>query len=87
MRGVDPESGAIFHDPSLSIREALNGKGQEGAAIKKAAAERWCKAVTNDGRFGSWAYRICWSANDIVEVLEAHEESAKPALSGAEQNP
>jgi LysR family glycine cleavage system transcriptional activator len=27
VRGVDPESGAIFHDPSLSIREALNGGG------------------------------------------------------------
>ena len=48
-------------------------KGQEGdAAIKKAAAERWCKAVTNDGRFGSWAYSICWGANDIINVLNAH---------------
>jgi type III restriction enzyme len=48
-------------------------KGQEGdAAIKKAAGERWCKAVTNDGRFGSWAYKICWGANDIIEVLTAH---------------
>ena len=47
-------------------------KGQEGdAAIKKAAAERWCKAVTNDGRFGSWAYIICWGANDIMKVLAA----------------
>jgi hypothetical protein len=41
-------------------------KGQEGdAAIKKAAGERWCKAVTNDGRFGNWAYIICWEANEI----------------------
>jgi type III restriction enzyme len=31
-------------------------KGQLGdAMIKKAAAERWCRAVTNDGRFGKWS--------------------------------
>jgi type III restriction enzyme len=53
-------------------------KGQEGdAAIKKAAAERWCKAVTNDGNFGSWAYHICWAAGDIMKVLAAHEASAE----------
>ena len=53
-------------------------KGQAGdAAIKKAAAERWCKAVTNDGRFGSWTYNICWGANDIMKVLDAHEASAE----------
>ena len=48
-------------------------KGQEGdAAIKKAAGERWCKAVSNDGRFGGWAYSICWGPNDIMNVLNAH---------------
>jgi type III restriction enzyme len=48
-------------------------KGQEGdAAIKKTAGERWCKAVTNDGRFGNWAYSICWGPNDIMNVLTAH---------------
>ena len=53
-------------------------KGQEGdAAIKKAAAERWCKAVTNDGRFGSWAYRICWGPNEIMKVLAAYEADAE----------
>jgi type III restriction enzyme len=53
-------------------------KGQEGdAAIKKAAAERWCKAVTNVGYFGSWAYHICWRASDIIKVLAAHEASTE----------
>ena len=53
-------------------------KGQEGdAAMKKAAAERWCKAVTHDGRFGSWTYKICWAATDIVKVLAAHEAIAE----------
>jgi type III restriction enzyme len=48
-------------------------KGQEGdAAIKKAAGERWCKAVANDGRFGGWAYSICWGPNDIMNILNAH---------------
>jgi type III restriction enzyme len=45
-------------------------KGQAGdAMLKKAAAERWCRAVSNDGRFGQWAYRICWSAPEIGKVL------------------
>jgi type III restriction enzyme len=53
-------------------------KGQVGdAAIKKAAAERWCKAVENDGSFGTWSYRICWAAKDIIKVLAAHEASTK----------
>jgi type III restriction enzyme len=53
-------------------------KGQEGdAAIKKAAAERWCKAVTNDGRLGNWDYRICRGPNEIRNVLAAHEAVAE----------
>jgi len=56
-------------------------KGQAGdAAIKKAAAERWCKAVTNDGRFGPWAYAICWSANDIMKVLAEQEHQEAEAV-------
>jgi len=27
VKGVDPKTGAIFHDPSLAIREAVNGGG------------------------------------------------------------
>jgi LysR family glycine cleavage system transcriptional activator len=27
VTGVDPKAGAIFHDPSLAIREAVNGGG------------------------------------------------------------
>jgi type III restriction enzyme len=47
-------------------------KGQAGdALLKKAAAERWCRAGSNDGRFGPWAYRICWSAEEIGKVLDA----------------
>jgi type III restriction enzyme len=45
-------------------------KGQVGdALIKKAAAERWCRAVTNDGRFGVWKYHLCFGQADLEAVL------------------
>lgn len=46
-------------------------KGQLGdALLKKAAAERWCQAVTNDGRFGQWTYHLCFGAMDLRKVLD-----------------
>lgn len=46
-------------------------KGQVGdAMIKKAAAERWCKAVTNSGRFGQWQYHLCFGASSLHGVLD-----------------
>jgi hypothetical protein len=52
-------------------------KGQVGdAAIKKAAAERWCRAVNNDGRHGNWGYRLCYGAEELKGVLDAVEESS-----------
>ena len=46
-------------------------KGQIGdAMIKKAAAERWCRAVTNDGRFGNWEYHLCFGAAQLRTVLD-----------------
>jgi type III restriction enzyme len=45
-------------------------KGQMGnAAIKKAAAERWCRAVNNDGRYGNWAYSLCYGVPELKGVL------------------
>jgi type III restriction enzyme len=47
-------------------------KGQIGnAAIKKAAAERWCKAVTNSTHFGPWTYHLCFGADDLRKVLDS----------------
>ena len=47
-------------------------KGQEGdAAIKKAAAERRCRAVNNDGRFGSWDYWLCFGVEELKRALDA----------------
>ena len=57
-------------------------KGQEGdAAIKKAAAERWCRAVNNDGRYGKWAYHLCFGAGELRGVLDAtkHDSSLTDA--------
>lgn len=46
-------------------------KGQIGdAMIKKAAAERWCTAVTNSARFGSWGYHLCFGAANLHEQLD-----------------
>jgi len=54
-------------------------KGQIGdAMIKKAAAERWCRAVTNDGRFGRWEYRLCFSASDLRTALNAFAKNTFP---------
>ncbi len=45
-------------------------KGQVGdALIKKAAAERWCRAVTNLGRFGVWKYHLCFGQSDLEAVF------------------
>lgn len=46
-------------------------KGQIGdARLKQAAAERWCRAVTNDGRFGRWGYRLCFGAGELKAILD-----------------
>ncbi|NCR18933.1 MAG: hypothetical protein GPJ22_17485 [Microcystis aeruginosa LL13-03] len=44
----------------------------EGAREKEAGAERWCRAVNADGRFGTWEYRLCKS----LEVIQALDEIA-----------
>jgi type III restriction enzyme len=65
------------------IAELQNGrmllleiKGQEGdAAVKKAAAERWCRAVSNDEQFGRWSYHLCMKVTTLQEVLNSCAES------------
>ena len=51
----------------------LEIKGQEGdAALKKAAADRWCRAVTNDGQFGQWSYHLRRQVTTLQEALHGH---------------
>lgn len=55
-------------------------KGQLGdALVKKAAAERWCRAVNNDGRFGRWIYYLCFGAPALGEALETHQSESAAA--------
>lgn len=52
-------------------------KGQIGdALLKKAAAERWCRAVTNHGRFGRWEYALCFGAEELHLLLDSIGNSA-----------
>lgn len=45
-------------------------KGQIGdSEIKAAAAQRWCTAVNNDGRFGRWTYHLVRHPGDLGKVL------------------
>ena len=46
-------------------------KGQVGdALLKKAAAERWCRAVTNHGAFGKWIYALCFGSRELRDLLD-----------------
>lgn len=48
----------------------LETKGyDELVEVKKSAAERWCAAVTADGKYGSWQYRLAYKATDVAEIL------------------
>jgi hypothetical protein len=38
---------------------------------KKAAAERWCRAVTNEGRQRNRAYQLCFGAEEMRDVFDA----------------
>ena len=47
-------------------------KGQLGdAEIKGAAAERWCSAVNNDGRFGLWSYHLVRQPPDLLKLIHS----------------
>ena len=47
-------------------------KGQIGdALIKKAEAERWCRAVTNYRGFGKWRYALCFGTGELRNLLDA----------------
>ena len=51
-------------------------KGQLGDAhLKKAAAERWCRAVNRVERFNRWTYYLCFGAREMRHALDAHRRS------------
>jgi type III restriction enzyme len=50
-------------------------KGQLGdGEIKAAAAQRWCTAVNNDGRFGTWAYCLVLHPGDLGRILDQQSD-------------
>jgi type III restriction enzyme len=59
-------------EPRYLIFET-KGYRYDGTEEKKAGAERWCRAVNADGRFGIWEYRLCKS----LEVIQALDKIAK----------
>jgi type III restriction enzyme len=53
-------------------------KGQMGdAEIKAAAAQRWCRAVNNDGRFGRWSYHLVKHPPDLSRLLDEFNSSGE----------
>jgi len=50
--------------------------------VKKAAAERWVKAVTADGEFGHWQYAVARRPEEIKSCLD---DAAKHAARRASQ--
>jgi type III restriction enzyme len=73
------DGGARSYLPDFLV-ELVNGekliieiKGQLGEAlVKKAAAERWCRAVTNEGSYGKWTYYLCREPKELGDVLKEH---------------
>lgn len=45
----------------------------DGTKEKEAAAERWCRAVNADGRFGEWQYKM----SKLTEVRESLDDIQK----------
>jgi type III restriction enzyme len=39
--------------------------------VKAAAAERWCAAVTADGRYGNWQFAMARQMSDVPYLLTA----------------
>jgi type III restriction enzyme len=70
--------GANWHDyvPDFVVRlcgghhMVLEVKGYDPLKdVKKAAAERWARAVSADGRYGKWSYTRVERPGDVVRVL------------------
>ena len=61
-------------------RLIIETKGREApdVEIKSAAARRWCTAVNNDGRFGTWDYHLVWEISELVGVLKGELAGSRP---------
>ena len=57
--------GAVF--VVLEIRRSRDVRDQAQAA----AAERWCAAMSADGRWGCWIYLLCPTVEELPARLDA----------------
>jgi len=57
----------------------LETKGREApdVQLKAVAAQRWCRAVNNDGRFGHWSYHLVWQPGELYGLLNSYDRTAE----------
>lgn len=67
--------GAGAREPVSLILE-VKGLEDEQDRAKRNAAERWCKAVNNHGRFGVWAYYQTRKPGELKQLLGKFHVSA-----------
>jgi type III restriction enzyme len=49
--------------------------------VKRAAAERWVKAVNSDGQFGYWQYAVARRPEEVINCLASAIHKTEPELS------
>jgi type III restriction enzyme len=55
-----------------SLHLILETKGYDPLVeVKKAAAERWVRAVNADGRHGKWTYAIARKPADVIDRIDS----------------
>jgi len=56
------------NDGTMLVLET-KGRETEQDKTKRAFLEDWCKAINQDGRFGTWIARVSYDANDLSATL------------------
>jgi type III restriction enzyme len=54
---------------TINLILEVKGFEDEQDRAKVAVAERWCKAVNNDGRFGTWAYYQTRNPGELKNLI------------------
>jgi type III restriction enzyme len=55
----------------------VKGLEDEQDRAKRAIAEKWCKAVNNDGHHGTWAYYQTRKPGELKQLIEKFHERAR----------
>jgi type III restriction enzyme len=78
IRRYFPDFIAVTENGEKLIIET-KGRDAPDVEIKKAAAVRWCQAVNNDGRFGTWSYHLVWEMGELQRLLKLHSKKSEAA--------